>query len=162
MATTYWFRASDPRAEPIGPLSRDELASRLAAGGLPRGGTVASAEGPPPPPGGRWSPADALLDAQASGARAGAAESAADQRARIAANSAYTDLRLLLGVVNVLAILGTAAACVSGFGSREHDAATALGQSLGWIALLFAWWIGRGLATAFLDLVDHSLQQRRD
>jgi hypothetical protein len=65
-------------------------------------------------------------------------------------------------VVNGLAIVGVAVACVATFAVRPADFARAIGQAIAWLALLFAWWIARGLATAFLDFVDHSLQQRRD
>jgi hypothetical protein len=92
----------------------------------------------------------------------GTAATAADYRTSLAATSAYTDLRLFLGVVNGLAIVGVAVACVATFAVRPADFARAIGQAIAWLALLFAWWIARGLATAFLDFVDHSLQQRRD
>jgi hypothetical protein len=160
---SHWYRPPTAPTTPEGPFTLDELAARIAKGALPRGGMVAIADGPTPPaPGAHWQPAEALLRAPGPVAGAGTAPAANDYRTQLAATSAYTDLRLFLGVVNWLAIVGVAVACIATLAAGPDDIAWAIGQAMAWIALLFAWWIARGLATAFLDFVDHSLQQRRD
>jgi hypothetical protein len=163
MTQSHWYRPPTAPTTPEGPFTRNDLAARIAKGTLPGGGMVAIADGPtPPPPGAHWTSADSILRAPGPFAPTGTAATAADYRTSLAATSAYTDLRLFLGVVNGLAIVGVAVACVATFAVRPADFARAIGQAIAWLALLFAWWIARGLATAFLDFVDHSLQQRRD
>lgn len=163
MTQSHWYRPPTAPTTPDGPFTVDDLAARIAKGALPGGGMVAIAAGPtPPPPGAQWTPAEALLRAPGPVARTGTVPTANDYRTQLAATSAYTDLRLFLGVVNGLAIMGVAVACVATLAAGHADFARAIGQAIAWIALLFAWWIVRGLATAFLDFVDHSLQQRRD
>ena len=163
MTQSHWYRPPTAPTTPEGPFTPDELAARIANGALPGGGMVAIADGPTPPaPGAHWKPAEALLRAPGPVAGAGTAPTANDYRTQLGATSAYTDLRLFLGVVNGLAIVGVAVACIAMFAAGPADIAWAIGRATAWIALLFAWWTARGLATAFLDFVDHSLQQRRD